>query len=445
MAENNNTLLEKLDGLVARFEEVSTLITDPNVIADQKRYVKLTKEYKDLNDIMKARREYIQCLNGLEEAKQIMTNESDPEMKEMAREEANLCEVRIPELEEEIKLLLVPADPQDDRNAILEIRGGTGGDEAAIFAGDLFRMYSKYCETKGWKLEVSSANEGAAGGFKEIICSVTGDKVYGTLKYESGVHRVQRVPATETQGRVHTSAASVAVLPEAEPFDVEINEGEIKWDTFRSGGAGGQNVNKVESDWSAASYWYEIMALSKNAEIELLGLFKNSLQGDAAGAKLFAQLGVGTTYTKRGVVLKHTGNICEKLVYNFVNEPDLAQTFVVTCVLLNIPFRFTGLQSLKIKETDRIEALKTELRKLGYVLTDRNDSILEWNGERREPESHPVIATYEDHRMALSFAPAALVRPEGIEIAHPQVVSKSYPHYWEDLKAAGFSIRESAL
>lgn len=196
----------------------------------------------------------------------------------------------------------------------------------------------------------------------------------------------------------------------------------------------------VESDWSAASYWYSMMALSKNAEIELSGLFKNSLQGDAAGAKLFAQLGVGTTFTDRGVVLKRTGNLAKKLVYNFVNEPDLAQTFVVTCVFLNIPFRFTGLQSLKIKETDRIVALKTELSKLGYILTDSNDSILEWNGERCEPEDNPVIATYEDHRMAMAFAPAALVRPEGIAIADPEVVTKSYPRYWDDLKAAGFII-----
>ncbi|WP_301041755.1 3-phosphoshikimate 1-carboxyvinyltransferase [Parabacteroides goldsteinii] len=199
----------------------------------------------------------------------------------------------------------------------------------------------------------------------------------------------------------------------------------------------------VESDWSAASYWYSIMALSKNAEIELLGLFKNSLQGDAAGAKLFAQLGVGTTFTDRGVVLKYNGNAVKKLIYNFVNEPDLAQTFVVTCVLLNIPFRFTGLQSLKIKETDRIEALKTELRKLGYLLTDSNGSILEWNGERCEPEADPIIATYEDHRMAMAFAPAALVLPKGLKVADPEVVTKSYPAYWEDLRKAGFALIEN--
>lgn len=246
MAEN--TLLEKLDGLVARFEEVSTLITDPSVIADQQRYVRLTKEYKELEDLMNARKEYANLLGNLQESKDILLGgEDDPEMREMAREEVALCETRIPQLEEEIKLMLVPKDPEDAKNAILEIRGGTGGDEAALFAGDLFRMYTKYCETKGWHLEVSSASEGAAGGFKEIVCSVTGVDVYGTLKYESGVHRVQRVPATETQGRVHTSAATVAVLPEAEAFDVVINEGEIKWDTFRSSGAGGQNVNKVES------------------------------------------------------------------------------------------------------------------------------------------------------------------------------------------------------
>ena len=251
----NNSLLDKLEGLVARYEEVSTLITDPNVIGDQKRYVKLTKEYKDLGKIMEARKEYMGHLQNVQDAKDMLALEDDPETKEMLREEMAASEKRIPELEDEIKLLLIPADPEDDKNVIMEIRGGTGGDEAALFAGDLFRMYTKYCETKGWKTSVSSFTEGAAGGYKEIVFSVTGEGVYGILKYESGVHRVQRVPATETQGRVHTSAATVAVLPEAEPFDVEINEGAIKWDTFRSQGAGGQNVNKVESGVRARYMW----------------------------------------------------------------------------------------------------------------------------------------------------------------------------------------------
>ncbi len=255
MATENNELLDRLEGLVSRYEEVGTLITDPDVIADQRRYVKLTKEYKDLGAIVRKRAEYVQALNTIDEAKEMLASEDDAEMREMAREEMSAAQEHLPQLEEEIKLLLIPADPEDDKNVIMEIRGGTGGDEAALFAGDLFRMYSKYCETKGWKIAISSFTEGAAGGYKEIIFSVTGEKVYGTLKYESGVHRVQRVPVTETQGRVHTSAATVAVLPEAEEFDVEINEGAIKWDTFRSQGAGGQNVNKVESGVRARYMW----------------------------------------------------------------------------------------------------------------------------------------------------------------------------------------------
>ena len=230
----NNSILQKLDGLEARFEEVSTLITDPDVIADQNRFVKLTKEYKDLGDIMDARKRYIACLNGIKEAKDILANETDPEMKEMAREELAANEELQPKLEEEIKIALIPKDPEDAKNVQMEIRAGTGGDEACLFAGDLFKMYKSYCDAKGWQLSITSVSEGAVGGYKEIDFAVSGADVYGTLKYESGVHRVQRVPATETQGRMHTSAATVAVLPEADKFEVHVNEGEIKWDTFRS-------------------------------------------------------------------------------------------------------------------------------------------------------------------------------------------------------------------
>lgn len=246
MADQHN-ILDKISGLVSRFEEVQTLITDPEVIADRKRFEKLTREYKELEKILDKGREYKETLQTLEEGKEMLPNESDPEMVSLIKEEISSSEEALPQLEEEIKMLLVPADPEDAKNAIMEIRAGTGGDEAALFAADLFKMYNKYCESKGWKVEVTSYNEGTLGGYKEIVFTVSGNDVYGTLKYESGVHRVQRVPQTETQGRVHTSAATVAVLPEADEFDVEVKESDIRVDTFCSSGAGGQSVNTTYS------------------------------------------------------------------------------------------------------------------------------------------------------------------------------------------------------
>ncbi len=245
MAEN--ALIKKLEGLEHKFEEISTLITDPAVITDQKRYVKLNKEYRDLEKILEKKKEYETILHGIQEAKEILDGETDPEMREMAKAELDELEPQIPALEEEVKLLLVPADPEDGKNAIVEIRGGTGGDEAAIFAGDLYRMYQKYCEDKGWRVQMTNFNEGTLGGYKEVVFEVSGENVYGIMKYESGVHRVQRVPQTETQGRVHTSAATVAVLPEADEFDLELKESDIRVDTFCSSGAGGQSVNTTYS------------------------------------------------------------------------------------------------------------------------------------------------------------------------------------------------------
>ena len=238
---------EKLEIVKQRFIEVSDLIIQPDILADQIRYIKLNKEYKDLKKIVEKAELYKLILLNIEEAESIIRNEKDPEMVDMAKLQLEESQVELPKIEEEIKYLLIPKDPDDGKNVVVEIRAGTGGDEASIFAGDLYRMYNKYCQDQGWRVSFVDANEGTAGGFKEIIFEVSGEEVYGTMKYESGVHRVQRVPQTETQGRVHTSAATVMVLPEAEEFEVEINMNEVRVDYFCSSGPGGQSVNTTYS------------------------------------------------------------------------------------------------------------------------------------------------------------------------------------------------------
>lgn len=240
-------MLDKLQIVKQRFDEVSDLIIQPDIITDQKRYVQINKEYKDLRKLMDKREEYLLLTDNINEANEIVSDGSDAEMVEMAKMELDEAKERIPLLEDEIKFLLVPKDPEDAKNAVMEIRAGTGGDEASIFAGDLFRMYTKYCESRGWKTSVVDFSEGTSGGFKEIQLEITGDDVYGILKFEAGVHRVQRVPQTETQGRVHTSAATVMVFPEAEEFDVQIELKDVRVDYFCSSGPGGQSVNTTYS------------------------------------------------------------------------------------------------------------------------------------------------------------------------------------------------------
>ncbi len=238
---------DKIRIIKQRFDEVSDLIIQPDIVTDQKRYVKINKEYKDLKTIVDKGDEYLETYSNLEEAKEIIADGSDKEMIEMAKMQLEEAEELLPKLEEELKILMVPKDPEDAKNVIVEIRAGTGGDEASIFAGDLYRMYTKYAASKGWKTEIEDLSEGTSGGFKEIIFSVTGNDIYGKLKFESGVHRVQRVPQTETQGRVHTSAATVMVLPEAEEFDVDVKMSDVRIDYFCSSGPGGQSVNTTYS------------------------------------------------------------------------------------------------------------------------------------------------------------------------------------------------------
>lgn len=240
-------MLDRLNIIKQRFDEVSDLIIQPDIISDQKRYVKLTKEYKELKDLMTERQKYIELTENLKEAKEIISESSDDEMIEMAKMQKDEAEDELPKLEEKIRLMLIPKDPEDEKNAMVEVRAGTGGDEASLFAGDLFEMLSRYCKNKGWSVDVIDFNEGTNGGFKEIQFEVNGQEVYGTLKYEAGVHRVQRVPQTETQGRVHTSAASVMVFPEAEEFDVKIDPKDVRIDYFCSSGPGGQHVNNTYS------------------------------------------------------------------------------------------------------------------------------------------------------------------------------------------------------
>ncbi len=355
----NSMILEKLLGVKERFEEVGRLITEQDIIADMKRYIKLNKEYKELEPIVEAYNEYKNVVTNIESTKELLRAEKDGEMREMAKAELDELNEKLPVMEEEIKYLLLPADPEDNKNAVVEIRAGTGGDEAGIFAGDLFRMYSKFCEEKRWKIDVSHIAEGTAGGYKEIVFSVTGEGVYGILKYESGVHRVQRVPQTETQGRVHTSAATVAVLPEAGEFDIDIKPDDVRKDTYCASGPGGQSVNTTYSAIRLTHIPSGIVVTCQDQKSQLKNLNKAMKELRTRLYNLEYQKYLDDISSKRKTMVSSGDRSAKIRTYNY--PQGRVTDHRITLTLYNLPSIIDGdIQEIidKLQLAENIERLK---------------------------------------------------------------------------------------